>query len=471
MKRTLTILLAALLTLSCLSALAEAVENDCGAYRVIVRDRNGDPVEGAVIQFCDDVTCSFQPTDASGVATFSVAEQKVYEVHVLQAPEDCIGTDDVYHTLETWSDVVIVLEKVDQAEQDQTERVFEAKKSGLTLVVPDAYKATKGTVEYSDLGDDTRHGDGVVEMIASYIPMSEATYRDLWERMEAADEADDLDTVLELLLQINDRELFSIYGINDGRGIDELIEYLLSQYDPEKASKLGITRSEEETAALKERVLSYRYSEIGSYDGFTYILQTMDPERVKRDGQYPGYEGGYYEEYIALLENVDQIATHIRLTGGVELTESVEYAEVGTALHFETTDLEGNPVKSEDLFAGYAVTMINLWGTWCNPCKRELPELDSLNRELAEKNCRIIGIVTDAKNDEKIGEAKAILAEKGVSYVNLLPFEGLSAQLPQQTWPTSYFVDENGTLIGEPITGAYLEQYRETFASLLMERE
>jgi len=79
--------------------------------------------------------------------------------------------------------------------------------------------------------------------------------------------------------------------------------------------------------------------------------------------------------------------------------------------------------------------------------------------------------VTDAKNDEKIGEAKAILAEKGVSYVNLLPFEGLSAQLPQQTWPTSYFVDENGTLIGEPITGAYLEQYRETFASLLMERE
>lgn len=113
MKRTLTILLAALLTLSCLSALAEAVENDCGAYRVIVRDRNGDPVEGAVIQLCDDVTCAFQPTDASGVATFSVAEEKAYDVHVLIAPEGYAPVEGVYKTLDTYSDVSIFLEKAE----------------------------------------------------------------------------------------------------------------------------------------------------------------------------------------------------------------------------------------------------------------------------------------------------------------------------------------------------------------------
>ena len=90
-----------------------ATEDDSGAYRVIVSDNNGDPVEGAVIQFCDDVTCSFQRTDAEGVATFTVEAQKVYDVHVLKAPEGYAVTDDIDHTPETFSDVGIVLEKAD----------------------------------------------------------------------------------------------------------------------------------------------------------------------------------------------------------------------------------------------------------------------------------------------------------------------------------------------------------------------
>ena len=91
----------------------DATENESGVYRVIVNDQDGNPVEGAVIQFCDDATCSFQPTDAKGIATFNVGEQKVYDAHVLKAPEGYVGTDDIYHTLETFSDVSIVLEKAD----------------------------------------------------------------------------------------------------------------------------------------------------------------------------------------------------------------------------------------------------------------------------------------------------------------------------------------------------------------------
>ena len=96
-----------------------ATENDVGAYRVIVSERNGDPVEGAVIQFCDDTTCAFLPTDAQGIATFGAEEQKVYEVHVLQAPEGYAGTDGIYHTLAAFSDVCIVLEKAEQSGRDQ----------------------------------------------------------------------------------------------------------------------------------------------------------------------------------------------------------------------------------------------------------------------------------------------------------------------------------------------------------------
>ena len=213
--------------------------------------------------------------------------------------------------------------------------------------------------------------------------------------------------------------------------------------------------------ARRERILSRRYSEIGSCDGFTYILVTEDPEPLKNAEPFRGYENGYYEEYLSLLENTALITENVRLTGGVVLTDPVELAKEGSGIHFEAADLDGNPVRSEDLFAGHAVMMINLWGTWCSPCIRELPELEEMNQEFAEKNCQIIGIVTDADSDEKIREAKEILTNKGVTYINLAAFEGLSDLLPQDSWPTSYFVDENGNLIGEPVSGALPDRYRE----------
>jgi len=90
---------------------AGAIRNDSGAYHVVVYDMDGNPVEGAVIQLCDETTCAFQPTDANGVATFSVEAEKVYDVHVLMAPEGYVPDDDVYKTLDTFSDVNIFLEK------------------------------------------------------------------------------------------------------------------------------------------------------------------------------------------------------------------------------------------------------------------------------------------------------------------------------------------------------------------------
>ena len=96
-----------------LATTAGAVKNDSGKYHVIVLDADSQPVEGAVIQLCDETTCSFQPTGADGVATFAVTEQKVYEVHVLMAPEGFKPDPEVYKTLDTFSDVRIVLEKAE----------------------------------------------------------------------------------------------------------------------------------------------------------------------------------------------------------------------------------------------------------------------------------------------------------------------------------------------------------------------
>ena len=87
------------------------MKNDSGAYRVIVYDTEGHPIEGAVLQLCDDTTCAFQPTDAEGVATFSVSEPKVYNIHVLMVPEGYAPDQGEYKTLDTWCDVEIFVEK------------------------------------------------------------------------------------------------------------------------------------------------------------------------------------------------------------------------------------------------------------------------------------------------------------------------------------------------------------------------
>lgn len=87
----------------------DAVKNEVGEYRVNVYDQKGQPVEGVVIQLCDDVTCAFQTTDANGIATFVDKEQKVYDVHVLAVPEGYAEDTSAYKTLDTFSDVNVFL--------------------------------------------------------------------------------------------------------------------------------------------------------------------------------------------------------------------------------------------------------------------------------------------------------------------------------------------------------------------------
>ena len=347
------------------------------------------------------------------------------------------------------------------------EEVYEAPRTGVVFTIPEEYQSLMGTVEYSDYGDDYLVGKGVVEVLATYYPYdSEELDRRLTEEAEA-EQKGDIETALKLIDELHGMSLFRIVGLDEERGADKLIEMYLADLEPEDAEAGGISLSEEYLESEKEDILSKRYSEIGTCEGITYTFMTNDPEKLKNREPFEGYEGGYYEEFISLTESADKINESVKLTGGVEFTIPAELTEAGTGIHFETTDLDGNSIDSSDLFAGHSVTMINLWATWCGPCISELPDLEDLNQEISKKNCQIIGIVTDTNKEAKITKAKEILAEKDVTYTNLASFDGLSELLPQDVWPTSYFVDENGCLIGEPIVGKKPEQYQEMLEVLL----
>ena len=140
---------------------------------------------------------------------------------------------------------------------------------------------------------------------------------------------------------------------------------------------------------------------------------------------------------------------------------------------FEGKDLDGNEVKSDELFSANAVTVVNFWFTTCSPCVGELGELDALNKELADKGGALIGVnaFTLDGDETAISDAKDVLAKKGATYQNVyFDSDGEAGKFTANifAYPTTYVIDRNGNIVGEPIVGAITEKNQaETLQSLI----
>ena len=126
---------------------------------------------------------------------------------------------------------------------------------------------------------------------------------------------------------------------------------------------------------------------------------------------------------------------------------------------FEGKDLDGNTVKSSDLFSGNAVTVVNFWFTTCGPCVGELGDLDALNKELSGKGGALIGInaFTLDGNEAAISDAKDVLTQSGATYQNVYFDSGSEAGKFVESiyaYPTTYVVNRSGRIVGDPIVGA-----------------
>ena len=126
---------------------------------------------------------------------------------------------------------------------------------------------------------------------------------------------------------------------------------------------------------------------------------------------------------------------------------------------FEGKDLDGNTVKSSDLFSGNAVTVVNFWFTTCGPCVGELGDLDALNKDLSGKGGALIGInaFTLDGNEAAISEAKDVLTQSGATSQNVNFDSGSEAGKFVESiyaYPTTYVVNRSGRIVGDPIVGA-----------------
>ena len=186
------------------------------------------------------------------------------------------------------------------------------------------------------------------------------------------------------------------------------------------------------------------------------------------------------EEYALLKKSAQEISeienklTELEKQHPEILNEETDAnGDAQTFPAYEGKDLDGNEVKSDELFSANAVTVVNFWFTTCSPCVGELGDLDALNKELAEKGGALIGVnaFTLDGDETAIADAKDVLAKKGATYQNVYfdsssPAGAFTANI--FAFPTTYVVDRNGNIVGEPIVGAITEMNQaETLQSLI----
>ena len=300
---------------------------------------------------------------------------------------------------------------------------------GVTLTIPDSYFDCNGILAPTE-GEELGYNTGWFYFDMGYIAMNDDEYDALLTK-------EDLTEADIALYHSSLGTLFSIYTVADGASLDGMIDMLRSyglNLDTNKLSK------------------------IHEGNGYTYYLYD-DPTAADADSFRPEYSA----ESRALQAHTQQIISSAKFYPPVK-----PYAELaGKALHFTTTDINGNTVTSEELFGSHDITMLNVWASWCGPCIGELQELEALNGRLAAKNAAVVGLLFDGDDPDAVETARQILREKGVTYTVILPPDNIDDLFDINAFPTSFFVGKDTALTGSPVIGAQVDVYESAIDGLL----
>ena len=299
---------------------------------------------------------------------------------------------------------------------------------GVTLEVPQAFEETKGVLDAGD-GNELGYNTGWYYMEMDYVAMSMDEYIDLMNKDEWTEEDQDN-------YRASMGNLFMMFSVAPTTSLEKMADYL---------ETMGMTLNMDDV------------TEIGEADGYTfYLFQDLDDD-------ISAFRPEFAEEFTALRAMIPEIAADATLYAPAK-----PYADViGKTLTFTTTDVEGNPVTSEELFGQHEITMLNLWTSQCHFCIEELPDLEEINGRLADKDCAIVGLLLDGDDPEALALGKEILAENGVTYTVIVPPENVDDLFDVNAFPTSFFVNRDGVVVGEPVEGKMVDVYEPAIDSLL----
>lgn len=146
-------------------------------------------------------------------------------------------------------------------------------------------------------------------------------------------------------------------------------------------------------------------------------------------------------EPAAPTEPVTEVTTEAAVEETAEPTQAQKLGFV-----FETVDVYGNPVD-ESILEGHSLIMVNLWEPWCGPCVGEMPDLERLSQDYADRGLLLLGVYATEDGVDKV------LQETGVTYpiIRYVP-EFYPFTTPYV--PTTVFLTEKGDVVRAPEPGA-----------------
>ena len=449
--------------------LDEELPSQTDGYVIFVKDANtNEPLAGVRVQFCSDSECMMGMTDGTGTAVFNV-DPGNYEAHILKPSAGYqknketaeLTADDkiaVFALLKEGEELIAAetADGTDAAGKEagekstgnasdgyrKTDAEWSFGMTGFTFKVPERYKEYKGQYHAADRGE-TDFNSEIFMSSLMYIPRTdeERAALDAYHNglTESEMETDEYRQRVDEYFKFN-LATAMIVAIKNDMDFETVLDGLIENKSAiKKTGQLGTAGG-----------YNYYYI-IPDYAAYDDMFREQMPEEM-------------YAEYQDAMANAEEdVLNGVTLKGA---RRAFEVTPIGTKLSFETTDLNGNVVSSADLFAGHKVTMINLWATWCTICKQEMPELEELSKELAEKDCQIIGICTDL-DDDNVQLANKILEDNGVTYTNIRQTDELAKTLLSTGLPTTYFVDSEGKILTAPVRGANFAKYREKIEEAL----
>ena len=126
---------------------------------------------------------------------------------------------------------------------------------------------------------------------------------------------------------------------------------------------------------------------------------------------------------------------------------------------FKTKTTEDEEITS-DVFKKSKLTVVNLWGSWCQPCVEEIPELQKLYENIKDKGVNVIGVAQDG--DTELDAVKEIIAQDNVTYTNIIPDEDGPLKgfvMSSQLFPNTFLVDSEGNIVANITGGQNLEGF------------
>jgi peroxiredoxin len=170
--------------------------------------------------------------------------------------------------------------------------------------------------------------------------------------------------------------------------------------------------------------------------------------------QQPSSQGPYMElASLVRYEHVDASLASPQYSAAMAKLEADDQAR--QQADFTLTDLNGKSWTLKDLKG--KVVLLNFWATWCPPCRKEMPDLETLYRRFGPQGLVILGI-----DDEEAEKVKPYITQQGVTYTVLLdPGRKVNTLFRIESIPKTFVYDRNGRIVAQSIDMRTQKQFLE----------